>query len=100
RRRQGLHGLSQQQGRSETLPRLLRPENGQEFWKQPIAGDIITAPVVKAGKVYLATLEGTLYCFQRKDGALAWKEKKNATSAPVVWNNKCYFSRRQETTLA
>ena len=71
---------------------------GKEFWKRPIAGEIITAPVVEGGQVYLATMEGTLYCFQRKDGALAWKEKKNATSAPVVWNDHCYFSRREETT--
>jgi len=71
---------------------------GKEFWKKPIEGEIITAPVVKAGQVYLATLEGTLYCFQQKDGALVWKEKKNATSAPVVWKDNCYFSRREETT--
>src|SRR5262249_49142451 len=72
-------------------------KSGQEYWKKPIAGDIITAPVVHAGRVYVASLEGTLYCFQRKDGALAWKETQNATSAPVVWNKKCYFSRREET---
>jgi Ca-activated chloride channel family protein len=75
-------------------------KSGKESWKKPIAGEIITAPVVKGSQVYLATLEGTLYCFAQKDGALVWKEKKNATSAPVVWNNNCYFSRREATTLA
>src|SRR5262249_32248201 len=43
-----------------------------------------------------ATLEGSLYCFRGKDGTRAWKEKKNATSAPVVGNERCYFSRREE----
>jgi Ca-activated chloride channel homolog len=75
-------------------------KTGKEFWKKPIAGEIITAPVVEGGQVYLATLEGTLYCFHKKDGALVWKEKKNATSAPVVWNDHCYFSRREEKTSA
>jgi Ca-activated chloride channel family protein len=73
-------------------------KTGQEFWKQPIAGEIITAPVVAENQVFLATLEGTLFCF-RLDGSLVWKEQKNATSAPTVWNNQCFFSRRDETTL-
>jgi Ca-activated chloride channel family protein len=74
-------------------------KTGKRLWEKLIAGEIITAPVVEGGQVYLATLEGTLYCFAAKDGALAWKEeKKNATSAPVVWNQRCYFSRREEST--
>lgn len=64
----------------------------------PIAGEVITAPVVANGQVYLATLEGTLHCFDT-DGNLIWKEKRNATSAPLVWNDRCYFSRRDETTV-
>ena len=75
-------------------------KTGQELWKKEIAGEIITAPVVANEKVYLATLEGTLYCFGQHDGELVWQEKKNATSSPVVWNNQCYFSRREETTVS
>ena len=75
-------------------------KTGKQFWKKPIAGEIITAPVVADEKVYLATLEGTLYCFGQHDGELIWREKKNATSSPVVWNNQCYFSRREETTVS
>jgi Ca-activated chloride channel family protein len=74
-------------------------KTGKQFWKKTIAGEIITAPVVADDKVYLATLEGTLYCFGQHDGELIWQEKKNATSSPVVWNNQCYFSRREETTV-
>jgi len=70
-------------------------KTGQEFWKHPIAGDIITAPVIADGKVYLATVEGTMYCFAESSGQLAWKEKKNATSSPTVWNGKCLFSQRE-----
>ncbi|HEV3263872.1 MAG TPA: PQQ-binding-like beta-propeller repeat protein [Gemmataceae bacterium] len=75
-------------------------KTGKEQWKKPIAGEIITAPVVDDGQVYLATLDGTLYCFKETSGALVWQEKKNATSSPVVWNKQCYFSRRDETTVA
>jgi Ca-activated chloride channel family protein len=74
-------------------------KTGKEFWKKPIAGEIITAPTVTDEKVYLSTLEGTVYCFGQHDGELIWKEKKNATSAPLVWNNQCYFGRRREVTV-
>jgi Ca-activated chloride channel homolog len=73
-------------------------KTGKELWKKAIAGEIITAPVIEGERVYLATLEGTMYCFGRADGALVWKDKKNATSSPAVWNGQCYFSRRDETT--
>src|SRR5205823_3386982 len=44
---------------------------------------------------YLATLEGTLYCFGGEGGELAWSEGTNATSSPTIWDGKCYFSRRE-----
>ncbi len=75
----------------------LELKDGKELWKHEIVGEIITAPVIDNGQVFLATLEGTLYCF-KSDGKLAWQEKKNATSAPVVHNGECYFSRRDQTT--
>jgi Ca-activated chloride channel family protein len=74
-------------------------KTGKQFWKRPIAGEIITAPIVTDEKVYLSTLEGTVYCFGQHDGELNWKEKKNATSAPLVWNKQCYFGRRSEVKV-
>jgi Ca-activated chloride channel homolog len=71
-------------------------KTGKEFWKKPIEGEIITAPVVSEEMVYIATVGGTVYCFGQYDGELIWKEKKNATSSPTVWNGHCYFSRREE----
>jgi Ca-activated chloride channel family protein len=70
-------------------------KNGAELWKRPIAGEIITAPVVNGEKLYLSTLEGTMYCFGSGDGELIWEEKKNATSSPAVWNEQVFFSRRE-----
>jgi Ca-activated chloride channel family protein len=74
-------------------------KTGKEFWKRPIAGEVITAPIVANEKVYVSTLEGTAYCFGQYDGELIWKEKKNVTSAPLVWNGQCYFGRRSEVTV-
>lgn len=72
---------------------------GMEHWKQPISGEIITAPVLAGGQVYLACLDGTLACFRQDTGQPLWQEAANATSSPVVWNGQCYFSRRQEVRL-
>jgi Ca-activated chloride channel family protein len=73
-------------------------KTGKELWKHEIAGEVITAPVIDRDGVFLATLEGTLYCF-KSDGRLAWQEKKNATCAPVVSEGECFFSRREQTTV-
>jgi outer membrane protein assembly factor BamB len=73
-------------------------KTGKEYWKQTVPGDTITAPVIANHKIYVATLDGTLSCFHEQDGKLAWKEKKNATSSPMVWNGQCYYSRREAVT--
>jgi outer membrane protein assembly factor BamB len=69
---------------------------GRELWRQKLDGEVITAPVLAAGHGYLATLDGTLSCIRQDNGTLVWRETKNATSAPVVWQGRCYFSQRQE----
>jgi outer membrane protein assembly factor BamB len=74
-------------------------KTGKELWKKPIAGEIITAPVLVEERVYLATLEGSVYCFKQGDGELVWQEKKNATSSPLVLDGACYFSRREELAV-
>ena len=57
---------------------------GRQLWKQPLPGDIITAPVLAEGYVYVANLDGTLSCFRQDDGAKVWQEAKSATSSPMV----------------
>jgi outer membrane protein assembly factor BamB len=74
-------------------------KTGKESWRKKLAGEIITAPIVDDDQVFLATLEGTVYCFRAKDGLLAWTEKgKNATSSPTVTEDRCWFSRRETKT--
>jgi Ca-activated chloride channel family protein len=69
---------------------------GKEYWKQPIEGEVITAPVLAGGHVHFSTLGGTLYRLRQDDGHVEWQESRNATSSPVVWEDECYFSQRQE----
>jgi outer membrane protein assembly factor BamB len=69
---------------------------GREYWKQPIEGEVITAPVLAEEHVHFATLDGTLYRVRQDDGRVEWMEPRNATSSPVVWEGECYFSQRHE----
>ncbi|MGD8719665.1 MAG: PQQ-binding-like beta-propeller repeat protein [Candidatus Zixiibacteriota bacterium] len=71
-------------------------ENGGEVWKQPLIGEVITAPVINGGSVFCSTLEGTVYHFDADDGELKWKDQKLATSAPWVVGDEVYVSKRVE----
>jgi Ca-activated chloride channel family protein len=73
--------------------------SGQEYWRQPIEGEVITAPVLADGHIHFATLGGTLYRVRADDGQVDWKEPRNATSSPVIWEGECYFSQREERPL-
>ena len=73
--------------------------SGELYWTQPIPGEIITAPVLADGHVYLTTLEGTVSCFRQADGEPIWHDQKRATSAPAVWKGQCFFSRRDPTIV-
>jgi outer membrane protein assembly factor BamB len=74
--------------------------DGREIWRQPLAGEVITCPVLVDGRVYLTNLDGTLACFEQADGRQLWQEARNATSAPAVWKEQCYFSQRHEAASA
>lgn len=69
---------------------------GEPHWRSPIAGEIITAPVLADDRAYLTTLDGTVHAFLQADGSPVWHEALSATSSPVVHNGQCYYSRRAE----
>jgi len=71
-------------------------ETGNEFWRQPIEGEIITTPVLAEEHVHFATLGGMLYRVRQSDGQVESREPRNATSSPVVWEGECFFSQRTE----
>jgi outer membrane protein assembly factor BamB len=74
--------------------------SGKEHWRQPIEGEVITAPVLAGGYAHFATLDGTLYRLRQEDGQVEWREARNATSSPVIWEGECYFSQRQEVAAS
>lgn len=68
--------------------------DGKEHWRAGIAGDIISAPVVYKGSVYLSTFDGTVYRYDLKDGDLVWKKDFQATSAPWLYQDQVFVSKR------
>ena len=53
-------------------------KNGNELWKRPLEGEIITAPVVDRDRLYVATVDGSMLALNRRNGAQLWQEKRNA----------------------
>ena len=70
--------------------------DGKLVWKTRIVGEIISAPTITDEGVYFATLDGTLFCCERRSGDIRWQRACSATSSPVVVNGECYFSQREE----
>lgn len=69
------------------------PGNLSVKWRQEI-GATITAPVVAAGKVYVAEKDAyTVHCLDRKSGAPLWRFLANGPvdSPPTVYKGLCLF---------
>lgn len=69
---------------------------GHELWRVPLAGDIISAPVLHGDSVYASTFNGTVYRHRTSDGGLAWREDYRATSAPWLYGNEVFVSHRED----
>jgi Ca-activated chloride channel family protein len=70
-------------------------DQGKEVWDVRIAGDLISAPIIHKGSVYITCFDGTVYRYNSKSGELVWSQKKNATCAPVVHDDRIFLSLRQ-----
>jgi outer membrane protein assembly factor BamB len=67
---------------------------GKQTWERPIGHDVITAPICKDGKVYVATYDGAVTCFDAVSGEVCWSKALNATSAPWTCGDEVYMSQR------
>src|SRR5262249_39766328 len=74
-------------------------KTGKEVWKYPLAGEIITAPVIERDRLYLATVDGAILSLNRRDGSKIWQENKNAPPPRAFSDEKVYSSRREKTKL-
>ena len=72
---------------------------GDEIWRAALPGEIITAPVIERDRIYVSTVGGVMVAFNRRDGSRIWEEARNATSAPAIWNDRAFFSRRDTTQV-
>lgn len=73
-------------------------KNGNTLWQMPVEGDVISAPVVHDGFVYVSTLNGKTQRFRRGDGEVFWAENCGATSAPRVAGDRSYFTIRKKAS--
>jgi outer membrane protein assembly factor BamB len=70
-------------------------ENGNEVWDVKIAGDLISAPIVYNGSVYITCFDGTVYRYRAHNGELLWSQAKQATCAPTLYDDRIFVSLRQ-----
>jgi Ca-activated chloride channel family protein len=68
--------------------------DGEPLWTVPIAGDVISAPVVAGDVVWFTTFDGTVYRLRRADGACIWSRGMRATSAPWIRGDEVHVSQR------
>ena len=69
---------------------------GTPLWETRLDHDVITAPVVAEGKLYLSTFDGTVWCLEPKTGKVEWTQQLHATSAPWVYQGDVFVARRDD----
>lgn len=73
---------------------------GETLWERPISGDVITAPVIEGGRVYLTCFDGRSYCFEAADGSEVWAQDNRGTSAPLVVGDRVVMTEKQDLPTA
>ena len=66
-------------------------KTGEPKWRRFIDARVNAAPVAHDGRVYVASLKGTLYTFAERDGEVLAARRGRVASAPVVWENSVFF---------
>jgi Ca-activated chloride channel family protein len=69
---------------------------GRPLWETRLDHDVITAPVVAEGKVYLSTFDGTVWCLDPGAGRVEWSQQLQATSAPWIYQGDIFVAHRQD----
>jgi Ca-activated chloride channel family protein len=78
----------------------MKLNDGNPVWDVKIAGDLISAPIIDKRSVYITCFDGTVYRYNTKNGKLVWSQKKQATCAPTIYNDKIFISLRQEDKIS
>jgi len=75
-------------------------KEGKEIWDVQIAGDLISAPIIEKKSVYITCFDGTVYRYRSDSGKLVWSQKKNATCAPTIVDDRIFVSLRDEVKVS
>ena len=59
-------------------------KTGAHVWDREIPADVISAPIIDAGRVYFTCFDGTSFCLNADSGGVVWKKANSGTSAPLV----------------
>lgn len=71
-------------------------KSGDVLWQQWIDNEALATPVIADDNVYLATLSGRLYVFDKNKGDLIKDMAIDATCAPTIIDDKVFINRRVE----
>lgn len=69
---------------------------GRPLWATRLDHDVISAPVVAEGKVYLSTFDGMVWCLDPETGKVEWSQQLQATSAPWVYEGDVFVAHRED----
>jgi outer membrane protein assembly factor BamB len=68
---------------------------GRHIWEQEIAADVITAPVVDGGHLFMTCLDGTSFSLDVSDGSVLWMRGNQGTSAPLVAGERLIMTQKE-----
>jgi outer membrane protein assembly factor BamB len=71
-------------------------KTGKILWQRWIDSDVMSAPVASGKELHVASLAGTIYKYDQKDGKILSAKKQRATSAPVIVNDQLVFTKRTD----
>ena len=77
-----------------------RLSDGEPVWATPIAADVIQAPQVVGDALYFATMDGTAYRLDTRNGNVRWSRDVGASSAVWVDRQSVLVARRTGTAAA
>ena len=71
-------------GTATGLLECLDRKTGNELWKFPTAGRILSSPSYWDGKVYVGSGDGRVYCVNAQDGSLVWRYRVAPTERRIM----------------
>jgi outer membrane protein assembly factor BamB len=74
----------------------IKLRSGKILWQKKIDGDVMSAPVAIQDELYVSTFPGTVFKFKQKTGEILSARSVRATSAPVIYRDQIFLSKRSD----